>query len=201
MKNKKILIIALFLILFCLLGYSKSFAASSNNLEFPEFKDKMTDEYDACFIYKKTSDECIYLVVYSTTYPTENVSLHGYLPYYVKNSSGVESITTGIYRYYKLDNNNNWVLDCYSTSYALNVTLSLDNLYYSSVDIKDIDGNVVFSVPPQVQGIVAQQVEEIQLSQTLEEVLGILPMTLVVLVSLVGLRKGLKMLETFFHQS
>lgn len=120
------------------------FAATFNNLEFPEFKDKMTDEYDACFIYKKTSDECIYLVVYSTTYPTENLSLYGYLPYYVKYSSGAESISTGIYRYYKLDNNNNWVLDSYSISTALNVTLSLDNLYYSSVDIKDTEGNVVF---------------------------------------------------------
>ena len=45
MKNKKILIIALFLILFCLLGYSKSFAAVSytyngNKITLPEIPEK-----------------------------------------------------------------------------------------------------------------------------------------------------------------
>ena len=79
-----------------------------------------------------------------------------------------------------------------------NIVACTTDIYYTDGKQKT-DDKPFFQVTPQV--VLAPQVEEIQLSQTLEEVLGILPMTLVVLVSLVGLRKGLKMLETFLYQS
>ena len=78
-----------------------------------------------------------------------------------------------------------------------------NKFFYSSVDIYDTNKiDVLFQETPLVsQKVVAQAVEKVEMSQALQEVIAILPMTLVVLVSLVGLRKGLKMLETFLRQS
>ncbi len=83
---------------------------------------------------------------------------------------------------------------------SLNIVACTTDIYYTDGKQKT-DDKPFFQQTPQVQGIVAQQVEEIQLSQALQEVIAILSKTLVVLVSLVGFRKCLKMFETFLNQS
>lgn len=209
MKNKKILIIALFLILFCLLGYSKCFASlvytdsEGNSGSFPDVPE--LEGYPN------------YLVYYSKHDPLSTVRILYYIddanigPRILSEKNGTVFVVyldsvpgSGYGKFYECKeyflNNGVWKLSG-SGSGGFNIFGS-GVIVASTKDVVNYEtGDVVFPVPPQVQGIVAQQVEEIQLSQALQEVIAILPKTLVVLVSLVGLRKGLKMLETFLHQS
>ena len=69
--------------------------------------------------------------------------------------------------------------------------------YFSNYDILDNNGNVVFQAPPQVQetqAIIAEQVGEVEMNKTLQEILGILPVVIVVLVGLIAIRKGIQFL-------
>lgn len=74
--------------------------------------------------------------------------------------------------------------------------------YYTSKDIKKED-DVFFHQSP--QGIIATLVEEIQktgiMGQVMKEILGVLPLIIVVVVSLVGLRKALQMLSMLLHKA
>lgn len=205
MKNKKILIIALFLILFCLLGYSKSFAAVSytyngNKITLPEIPEK--EGYINYLIYYANDNPNIVqlklfptdLSYYPTVYkPNGCLGLNTY-----NNTVGSPAPSY----FYDVEKGTDWTKTSDSGYIGVinpsNIVACTTDIYYTDGKQKT-DDKPFFQVTPQV--VLAPQVEEIQLSQALEEVLGILPMTLVVLVSLVGLRKGLKMLETFLHQS
>ena len=204
MKNKKILIIALFLILFCLLGYSKSFAAVSytyngNKITLPEIPEK-----EGCtnyiIYYEDTNPNVVQLKLFPTDlsyYPTV-YKPNGCLAI---NTYNTVSFLAPSY-FYDVEKGTDWTKTSDSGYIGdikpSNIVACTTDIYYTDGKQKT-DDKPFFQVTPQV--VLAPQVEEIQLSQTLEEVLGILPMTLVVLVSLVGLRKGLKMLETFLYQS
>lgn len=204
MKNKKILIIALFLILFCLLGYSKSFAAVSytyngNKITLPEIPEK-----EGCtnyiIYYEDTNPNVVQLKLFPTDlsyYPTV-YKPNGCLAI---NTYNTVSFLAPSY-FYDVEKGTDWTKTSDSGYIGAinpsNIVSCTTDIYYTDGKQKT-DDKPFFQVTPQV--VLAPQVEKIQLSQTLEEVLGILPMTLVVLVSLVGLRKGLKMLETFLHQS
>lgn len=206
MKNKKILIIALFLILFCLLGYSKSFAAVSytyngNKITLPEIPEK--EGYINYIIYYTDDNPNI---VQLKLFPTD-------LSYYptVYKPSGCLGLNTysntlnshAPSYFYDVEKGTDWTKTGDSGYIGAikpsNIVACTTDIYYTDGKQKT-DDKPFFQQTPQV-GIVAQQVEEIQLSQALQEVIAILPMTLVVLVSLVGLRKGLKMLEIFLRQS
>ena len=205
MKNKKILIIALFLILFCLLGYSKSFAAVSytyngNKITLPEIPEK-----EGCtnyiIYYVDTNPNVVQLKLFPTDlsyYPTV-YKPNGCLAI---NTYNTVSFLAPSY-FYDVEKGTDWTKTSDSGYIGdikpSNIVACTTDIYYTDGKQKT-DDKPFFQVTPQV-GIVAQQVEEIQLSQALQEVIAILPTTLVVLVSLVGLRKGLKMLETFLHQS
>lgn len=213
MKNKKILIIALFLILFCLLGYSKSFASTDiiiNNISL--------NEKELNFINNIMRDNSNYRYYAVITGNDGKKFAYFYssdieLKFYIKETS----FNSGFYALWCNDDKSNTLIynlddfslfasyDSFTTvwiTYKDSLSNKVNSLYCNfDVYSDNTYAKVLFQGTPQVQGIVAQQVEEIQLSQAQEEVLGILPMTLVVLVSLVGLQKGLKMLETFLHQS
>lgn len=206
MKNKKILIIALFLILFCLLGYSKCFASVSytyngNKITLPEIPEK--EGYTNYLVYYVNDNPNI---VKLKLFPDD-------LSYYPNVFKANNNLTLGTYNSsscayapsysYKIETGKDWSKGSDSgvvgDTSTVTVVACTTDIYYTDGNQKT-DDKPFFQQTPQV-GIVAQQVEEIQLSQALQELIAILPMTLVVLVSLVGLRKGLKMLETFFHQS
>lgn len=206
MKNKKILIIALFLILFCLLGYSKSFASVSytyngNKITLPEIPKK--EGYINYLIYYANDNPNIVqlklfptdLSYYPTVYkPNDCLCLNTYSNTLISSAPSY---------FYDVEKGADWTKTSDSGYIggieSLNIVACTTDIYYTDGKQKT-DDKPFFQQTPQV-GIVAQQVEEIQLSQALQEVIAILPMTLVVLVSLVGLRKGLKMLETFLRQS
>lgn len=205
MKNKKILIIALFLILFCLLGCSKCFASMSytyngNKIILPEIPEK--EGYTNYIIYYANDNpNIVQLKLFPTDlsyYPTV-YKANGCLCLKTYNTSSCSSAPSYCY---DVEKGTDWEKTNDSGYIGViepsNIVACTTDIYYTDGKQKT-DDKPFFQVTPQV--VLAPQVEKIQLSQTLEEVLGILPTTLVVLVSLVGLRKGLKMLETFLHQS
>ena len=197
MKNKKILIIALFLILFCLLGYSKCFASSipENMEEFGDhnpylvvFKDKDEKVFLVSFLEQATTDDGSW---FSNT--GEHIRVYEYV-----NSKWVlkiDDVTEMTYSYFKTGPYCRYLL---ISQYGSSI-----EVVGSNYDILRSDDNtqIFFPKTPLENGIVAQAVEKVEMSQVLVEVIALLPMILVVLVSLVGLRKGLKMLETFLRQS
>lgn len=94
-------------------------------------------------------------------------------------------------------------LSSYSVSEGARIgSFTLDKLVYSNVDIKDPDGNVVFQGASQpTRGTLAKIVKAETMKNPLQEILGILPLTLVVVVSCLGLRKALTWLSTLLKQS
>ena len=210
MKNKKILIIALFLILFCLLGGSKCFASVSYKNwenETVELPDLPVVEGCSNYIVVQNKNQPNYIYVYF--FPDDLA----FYPVVRKENNNLGLCKKGSYAFadkgtvtfYLFVVKDNKYIAQNKTSGGIGdatdmyVYACTTDIYYQEPD-GTLTDELFFQVTPQV-GIVAQQVEEIQLSQALQEVIAILPMTLVVLVSLVGLRKGLKMLETFLRQS
>lgn len=205
MKNKKILIIALFLILFCLLGCSKCFASVSytyngNKITLPEIPEK--EGYTNYLVYYVNDNPNI---VQLKLFPTD-------LSYYPNVLKANNNLTLGTYTSstcavapsysYKIETGKDWAKESDSgvvgVTSRVTVVACTTDIYYRDFEGK-LDDEPFFQPTPQV--VLAPQVEKIQLSQTLEEVLGILPLILVVVVSFLGLRKGLKMLVTFLRQS
>lgn len=78
-----------------------------------------------------------------------------------------------------------------------------ENHASSSFDLKDTDGNLVFQGASQeaLATIIRPQVEGIQLQTILQEIIQILPLTIAVVVSFLGLRKALSWLLTRLRQS
>lgn len=67
---------------------------------------------------------------------------------------------------------------------------------YSTVDVHDDTGKVFFRVTPLAKIMVAEKPEKV-----MTEIVGVLPLILVVVVSFLGLRKALKMLLIFLNRS
>ena len=74
----------------------------------------------------------------------------------------------------------------------------------SNYDVLDKKGEVVFQktpVPAQNQAILVPIVQEAPLEETTKEIMGILPIVLITLVGLIGLRKGLALLLQTLHKA
>lgn len=78
----------------------------------------------------------------------------------------------------------------------------LDNvkIIASSVDIHDTSGGIFFQKTP-VPVLVEVMSPEVVEKKTVQEILGVLPLIIAVVVSFLGLRKALKMLLTFLNRS
>lgn len=76
----------------------------------------------------------------------------------------------------------------------------LANVVYSTFDIKDSAGNVVFRQAP-VVGTLAPIVQETPLEGTVQEIVEVLPIVLIILVGLISLRKALALLSQILHQA
>ena len=77
-------------------------------------------------------------------------------------------------------------------------------IVFSKNDVLNEDGSVVFQNPPQekpLEGIIAKQIQPKEMNKTLQEIVGILPIVMIVVVSYLALRKALKMLSTLLKQS
>lgn len=97
--------------------------------------------------------------------------------------------------------------DTSDTSYVMHKELQPDwgmtpasYITKSSFDVLDYNNNVFFQKPlvPVLVGIMDREKAE---KMTVQEILGVLPLTIVVVVSFLGLRKALRMLVTFLRSS
>lgn len=121
-------------------------------------------------------------------------------------------------QYYFVDSNNNKVTNVYfrelkygSDSWGDVVSSGLffgngavgriDSNYigYANCNCYNLDGTVFFKAP--AKGILVQKLEGVEMSQIMKEIIVILPLTIVVVVSLVGLRKALAMLFTLLRKA
>ena len=79
---------------------------------------------------------------------------------------------------------------------------SVDQIVFSSCDILNSDGEVVFQkTPVGVQSTLVPIVQQAPLEETTKEIVGILPIVLIILVGLIGLRKGLALLSQTLHKA
>ena len=85
-------------------------------------------------------------------------------------------------------------------SYSVNNSYS----YFYSHDVLDSDGNVVFQKASQptvdTQGTLAKIVEEQETEKVMEEIVGILPIVIVVIVSLIAIRKAIQWIRQTLKQ-
>lgn len=87
-------------------------------------------------------------------------------------------------------------------SNACTYTLSSEpSFVYSNYTLKSVDGNVVFQSAPHKEGILTPIATSMDFSQVMTEVLQILPMMLLILISLIGLMKAIKLLFKVLRQS
>lgn len=73
------------------------------------------------------------------------------------------------------------------------------DMVFSNFTLKDKQGNVVFQPTPAV--VLAPIAQEAPLEGTVQEIVGILPIVLITLVGLIGLRKGLALLSQTLHKA
>lgn len=82
------------------------------------------------------------------------------------------------------------------------VTWGVDTYLYSTVDVTNSKGEVVFPKAPQEGVILAPIVEEIpEMAEVLAEILEVLPIVIMTIVGLIGLRKALQVLFNFLHNA
>lgn len=84
-----------------------------------------------------------------------------------------------------------------------NANMLFDNLKiyytnYSNDTIKAVTNPSFFQTPT---GVLAPELQAVEMMGVLQEIVELLPLILVVVVSFLGLRKALKMLSTLLHQS
>ncbi len=74
---------------------------------------------------------------------------------------------------------------------------SASSFYSSNFDIYDVDGNLFFQAPP----LLFRVIRLLNLTAVMEEIVMILPLLIAFLVSLIGLRKGLKFILNLLHRA
>lgn len=199
MKNKKILIIALFLILFCLLGYSKSFASSIDTISFTASSSFSNDEKREYTNIKLPDGVGKYFVIdidsndYVDCFCSDNqitMSEDGFL-----YSVGLRRFNCNLKDFI---NNAGWRRASVNGdySYCNYIDLSGNNgqpakILTASNNILNADGTIFFPKTPLENGIVAQAVEKVEMSQIMTELVGLVPLVIGLLVLAIGLRKAL----------
>lgn len=81
-----------------------------------------------------------------------------------------------------------------------NVSYAGCHIYFSSNDLYYPSGEIFFQKTP-VPVLVEVMSPEVVEKKTVQEILGVLPLIIAVVVSFLGLRKALKMLSTFLNRS
>lgn len=92
--------------------------------------------------------------------------------------------------------------DRFDDYFIANTCTNNTEIFYGTMNVYNSSGNVVFQQPPQEKKVLVEVMEKEQAEKkTIKEILGIIPLTLVVVVSFLGLRKALQMLLSFLRRS
>ena len=107
--------------------------------------------------------------------------------------------------YYPNDLSQNSITHNSSANYPTEYFSNSYSLVYSSYDILDTNGNVVFQAPPQqvegTQGIIAEKTQGVEMSKTLAEITGILPVILLTIVGILAVRKVIQFLMVLMRKA
>lgn len=175
----------------------------SETIELPEINDIVKD-YNYYFIMynQKFSPFCYYLYLSNTPFYVSSElteSNEHYTFRWVRNNGSYSSYS------FNPSSDTDWV---FANTSSYNPVDSFSSKYqpllYNNYDILDEESNVVFQAPTQevgTQGIIAEQTQGVQMDKTLQEILGILPVVLVVIVALIAIRKGIAMIRISLKKS
>lgn len=189
-KNKKIyLIILVFILFFGIVNNSFATDTAYPDISFTYNDVTYVVSNPAKFSNDFAKKYCIFLssdgsmsFAYSVD---DNATFIGY-----KDVNNLDKVETGGKFYFGNIVNNEWVYSGYVPTGGFYESKGI--LVYSNQDvIHDKEGNVFFQVAPP---ILARVVEQVEMKVTMREIIQILPLIIVVVVSLVGLRKALQML-------
>lgn len=194
-KYFKFIIISLFFILF--LFSSKVLAATV-------VTDPPIDDTNKYYVVWCVDDVyyCVvtsYKVDYQDYNNNENFWIDSSSPklFYKYNGSSWEK-TTVPNSYY----GSNYIVFQYRQNYGLSFASTICASNYDIVFTNNKNAVFFQHAPlPIVKGEVAQVMDKVEMQVTLQEIIQIIPLILVVVVSLVGLRKGLSLLLTILHRS
>lgn len=197
LKNKKIFFILLLTFLFLITFFtSNTKAYTVNNIDFGDVP--LPDDIPVAYVLYQTNygGDRSYALVYAPISDFSKIMLKelsvGYcLEFYSKDGNS----TVSIKRCYFNPSTSSWdVPEDINKGFGFSKALS------SNYDIFDNSGNVFFQKAPLLTKM-AQVVQESKPEETLKEIVGILPLILVVVVSLIGLHKALSMLFRLLRQS
>lgn len=173
--------------------YAVTILDNNTEIELPDFPSDYED-FSYYFLSKDNNNNSYTLYV-------------GDSPFLYCTIEGSNYVLTSIKYYTYHLSNNEWTLDFKHLNSSSRDTIPDNDTYsclFTSHDILDSEGNVVFQAPTQEvgsQGIIAEQTQGVQMDKTLQEILGILPVVLVVIVGLIAIRKGIVMIKTFLKKS
>lgn len=189
MKNEKILFIGLFVILLCLINFSKVYAYSDNISDYPT-PDKSIIGNHLYIVHIQNGIPKL-SVFTDTTFGTDkiySVWSDNYGSHYLSTVPEDNNINIAVH-YYKLNSDSSaWVDD--GTWHDCHVDQkSGDHIFYSNIDVLNTDGTVFFHPTP--LQVVARQVERVEMSQVMKELVGLVPLVIGLLVLAIGLRKAL----------
>ena len=154
--------------------------------------------YDKYFIYKNNSSGVVTLYVsggdIEFSIVCDNDKKYIYAP---GNSDNPVVFLT--YQYNSSDDVFSHYSDGASSGYRTFVDVTV---LASNYDVLDQNGKVVFQkTPVGVQPTLAPIVQQVPLEETIKEIVGILPIVLIILVGLIGLRKALALLSQTLHNA
>ena len=204
MKNKKILIVFAFLFLFvlCIGGQCSAAELNHENVKYILPNDITTNNY---FICKNTDGFYVLNVgqtdsLFKQSKDFFSSNPNGFFYKCFKDNSFTSSVNFDVY-VSNLKNADNGIVD-FSTIRKNTFNeygVWKQDLIYSTTDVIAYDGSIFFQGAP--LGVVAQKVQGLKLEEVMKEIVLILPLIIVTLVSLVGLRKALKTLSMLLHRA
>lgn len=192
LKNKKILIIFLSVVLFMfILNFNTVEASSSlDKYTYPEFKTIMEEKgWSYWLLYERNNNAGLGLIISK-----------GGMFFHSFNSNGLISLYSNAYNYmnYHLENGV-WVEEGggnYGFRYA-------QEIYFTNYDVISYEdrSTVFFQQTLEGQTTMSRMVILAHPEELMKEIVKILPLILVVVVSLVGLRKAWRLLSNLLHQA
>lgn len=204
MKNlfkNKVFISAILLFVIIIGLFSNVFAIEFSNdnndiINVPDYSSLLDENTVGVVITKNSSSDDIMLFIIHDIDVTKNLPFFSASNMIRCNLPRVTDSTVD--KYLLLDNS--WSFRGNDYSIILN---NYSELYYTSINIYDSErNNVVFQPAPQVETtILAPIVEQVETNQVTAEIVGILPIILVLLVSILAIYKAIRLLRNVLKTS
>ena len=217
LKNKKIYIILVFLFLFIFSKkvYATNYTGEPSREELLLLIDTAVegsgyidiDNIDFTICYDSENDEInLFFIGKNSNYYFDSYGVNGELQWYLKGD---------VVTWCRYDRNQNCTMWDYKNDGSIYTfsSCSFYNVLYSTVDIYAYETkNYIkqesnctydfFQIPPSIaEEVVIPVVEPVIMEKTLQEIILLLPLIIVVVVSFLGLRKGLRLLLTILHKA